>query len=67
MGRDYDAGLIVMVMGALGVIMAYIFYTMNENGVIIDEMITGSVTISDVMAATIIFFILVGLILGVRR
>jgi len=67
MNRDYQAGLIVMICGILGVIVAYILYELDARGILVDELTTGTITAADVMAVTIIVFLLAGLVMGARR
>lgn len=64
MGRndDFRAMMIVFITGCLGVIVAFIEYTMDNRGILLDEVVTGTVTISNLMAGTIILFLLIGAI-----
>jgi hypothetical protein len=65
---DFSAMMIVFKMGCLGVILDFIDYTMYAKGVLLDELVTGTVTISNPMACTIILFLLVGLVqVALRR
>lgn len=48
-----------------GIILAAIFYEMNTRGTLIDELVTGSTTITDLMAVVIIFFMLLAGIVAV--
>lgn len=59
-----DRAVIVIGMTGLGIIMAYILETMNAKGILIDEMVTGSITINDLMMVVIFFFMLTGVIWG---
>jgi hypothetical protein len=65
--RDFDAMMIVVIMGCLGVILAFIEYVLYSRGILRDEIVTGSVTISNLMACTVILFLLVGMVLASLR
>ena len=45
----------------------FINETMNSKGVLIDEMVTGSITINDIMFIVVFFFLLVGIIMGATK
>lgn len=65
--NDINPGIIVMFCGFAGIIVAFIEKVLYDNGTIIDEFITGTITITDLMALTIIIWILVGIIIGVAK
>lgn len=65
--KDLEAGIVIMLCGFAGIIMAAIEYVMYEQGLIIDEFITGSITLPDVMALTIILWIIAGILVGLVR
>ena len=67
MRSDMEAGVVVIGMGSLGVILAFIVGLMNTRGIIFDELITGSITISDLQIAIIILFLLCGMIMGALK
>ena len=48
-----------------GILLSAIFYEMNTRGILIDELVTGSITITDVMALVILCFMLLGGIIAV--
>lgn len=50
--------------GLIGVLLAAILDIMNTRGIIIDEYITGSITIPEVMAITILIWVIIGVILA---
>lgn len=56
-----------MFCGFAGVIFAFIEKALYDNGTIIDEFISGSITITDLMALTIIIWIIIGIIIGVAK
>jgi len=62
--RDFEALLIIAVMGVLGIVNAMIFWTLNSRGILINEFISGTVTITDLMAVTIVFWLVVGVVIA---
>jgi len=64
---DYDSAVTVIGIGSIGIFVAYIFWYLNEEKIWIDQAITESTSISDVMAIIILVFILVGVILAAMR
>jgi len=64
---SYDAAVTTIGMGGIGIFVAYIFWYLNEEKIWIDQAITESTSISDVMAIIILVFILVGVILAAMR
>ena len=67
MDRDLQGVLIAMGVGFVGIILAAIEKILYDSGTIIDEFITGSITIENLMAITIIMFLLIGVILATVR
>ena len=67
MDRDVRAGVTAMFCGFVGVIMAAIEYTLWEEGILLDEFVTGSITIADLMAITIVIWLIIGVIVAVTR
>ena len=67
MDRDVRAGVTAMFCGFVGIILAAIEYTLYIEGILIDEFITGSVTIADLMAITIVIWLIIGVIIAVTR
>jgi len=68
-GRDSskrDAGALALQigLGAAGVIMSDVLYRLNTNGIIVDELITGSITVTDLMVVNCLVWIIMGLIAG---
>jgi len=55
-----DRAIIPVGMTGLGIIMAYILETLHSKGVIVDEMVSGSITINDLMTIIVFFFLFVG-------
>lgn len=64
---DFDTLLIVLLFGVLGIVIAMIFNAMNTAGVVVDEFVTGSVSITDLMAGTIVFFLIIGVVVAALK
>ena len=63
MNDDAETIAIVFSMGGLGIILAYILGELNTKGILIDEMITGSISITDLQTFAILVFLLCALIM----
>lgn len=64
--RTYPA-LAVIGMTSLGIMIAYIIDTLNSRGILVDEIVSGSITVTDLMIVVILVFMLAGVLMGVRR
>ena len=64
---SYDAAVTVIGIGSIGIFVAYIFWYLNENGIWIDQAITASTTIEEIIAIIIVIFLLVGVLLAAMR
>ena len=60
-------GSCVIFGGFAGIVFAFILKALYDGGILIDEFITGSIVISDLMALTVIVWIMVGIIFEVIR
>lgn len=67
MRRTYEAAVTTIGVGAIGIFVAYIFWYLNDNKIWIDQYITASTTIQEVMAIIIVIFLLVGVLLSAMR
>jgi len=56
--------LIVAGTGAVGIVVAMICQALYDRGIIIDELISGSISITDLQFFVVLVFILVGVIIG---
>ena len=65
MDRDVHVGIVTMAIGFMGVLIAAIVNTLNTEGTLVDEFITGSVTITDLMSVIIIIFLVVAVVYAV--
>ena len=51
--------------GFVGILLAAIENILYTSGTLLDEFVTGSIAITDIMAVTIIMFMIVGVMLAV--
>lgn len=65
--RAYDAAITTIGFGAIGIFVAYIFWYLDNEGIWVDQAITASTGIEEIMAIIIIIFLLVGVILAAMR
>jgi len=63
--RDARLALTIIVCALLGVTSAMIVKTMHDQGVIIDEFVTGSITLQDLQFMVFFLWLVVGIIVGV--
>lgn len=64
---SYDAVVTTVGIGSIGIFVAYIFWYLNDKGIWIDQAITASTTIQEIMAIIIVIFLLVGVLLGAMK
>jgi len=67
MKKEFNMMLIVVVCAMLGIISAVIVNLLYTNGIIIDELITNTISINDVMFSIFFAWIVMGIIIGVFR
>ena len=67
MDRDVRLGVQTMALGLAGVIIAAIEYTLYDAGILLDEFVSGTISISDIMAVTIIIWLLIAVIFSVIK
>ena len=67
MRREFTITLTVLVCAILGIVNAMIIKQLYMRGIIIDEMITGTITISDLMFFVFFIWVLIGILLGALR
>ena len=65
--RAYEAAVTTIGIGFIGVLVAYIFYYLNDKEIWVDQMITASTPIQEIMAIIIVIFLLVGVLLAAMR
>ena len=64
---SYDAAVTTIGIGSIGVFVAYIFWYLDNAKIWVDQAITTSTTIEEVMAIIIVIFLLVGVLLAAMR
>lgn len=65
--KDVQAGVTILIGMVAGIICAAMELSLYNDGVWVDEFITGSITIADFMAVTIILWTLIGIVIAVLR
>lgn len=65
--KAYEAAVTTIGIGFIGVLVAYIFWYLNDKGIWVDQMITASTPIQEIMAIIIVIFLLVGVLLAAMR
>lgn len=63
----YEAAVTTIGIGSIGIFVAYIFWYLNDNGIWLDQYVTAGTPIQEIMAITIMIFLLVGVILSAMR
>jgi len=61
---DFDTLVIVLVCGVIGIVNAMIFNTLNDRGVIINELLVGTISITDLMIIVILVWLMLGIIIA---
>ena len=59
-----EAFIIPLVMGVIGIVMAMILKTLYDDGIIIDEAISGTITITDLMAVVVVIWLVGGIFIA---
>lgn len=62
--NDMEAFIIPLVMGVIGIIMAMILKTLYDDGIIIDEAIAGTITITDLMTIVVVIWLIGGILIA---
>jgi len=65
--RNTSTGRLFLLTAIVGVLFASLFYELNADSIWIDEIITASFTITDFQIIIILFFILLGFIIGLIK
>ena len=61
---DFETLIIPLIFGVLGICNAMILWNLWHEGIIIDEMITGTITINDLMTIVVVLWFIVGVVLA---
>jgi len=64
LGRSFMAAATPIITGTIGVIFAMILKVLYDRGIIIDEVISDTITLSDLMLATILVFFVFGVVIA---
>ena len=64
MGDSVRYFAIVFICGCIGIALALILYILNAQGIVVDEYISGSITIENLMAVTILIWTMIGVVLS---
>lgn len=64
---ETTSGRLILVTGLTGVFFASLFFELNIDNIWIDELITASFTILDLQIITVLFFLLLGILLGLIK
>jgi len=64
MGSNERAFAITLLCGIIGVIIAIIIQMLNTQGIIIDEFLTGTITLRELQAIIIILWLLMGVVVS---
>lgn len=64
---ETTSGRLLLITGLEGVFFASLFYELNNDGIWIDEIITASFTITDLQIITVLFFLLLGIMIGLIK
>lgn len=65
--RAYEAAVTTIGVGTIGIFIAYIVWYLNDTGIWVDQYITAGAPIQELMAAIMIVFLLVGVLLAAMR
>ena len=65
--KTYDGAVTTIGIGSIGIFVAYIMWYLNENEIWVDQVISASTSIQDVMAIIIMIFLLVGVLISAMR
>lgn len=60
--EDFQWVLIILVCGVIGVVFAMFMGVLNDNGILIDEFVTGTASLNDLQAFTIGLSLVVGVV-----
>ncbi len=65
--KTYEAAMTTIGVGTIGIFIAYIFWYLNDNSIWVDQYITLTTPIEEVMAVIIVIFLLVGVLIAAMR
>lgn len=65
--KAYEAAITTVGMGALGIMVAYIMWYLDDKGIWLDQYITVGAPIQEIMAIIILIFLVVGVLIAAMR
>ena len=65
--RNTSTGRLFLLTAIVGVLFASLFYELNADSIWIDEIVTATFTITDFQIIIILFFVLIGFIIGLIK
>ena len=65
--KDFETLIIIVVFAVIGIIMSMFLKTLYDRGIIIDEFVSETITITEIMAIVIILFLVVGVIVAATK
>ena len=65
--RSYEAAVVTIGLGSMGIFMAYIVWYLNDNSIWVDQYITSNTPIQEIMAIIVVIFTLVGVLIAAMR
>lgn len=67
MRQDFKRGLIVLVFGIMGMTLAQILRVAHDAGRVVDEYVSGSITLTDMMAIPFFACFIIGIIVAYKQ
>jgi len=64
---DTTTARLLLITGLEGVFFASLFFELNNDSIWIDEIVTASFTIGDLQLITVLFFLLLGILIGLIK
>ena len=61
---DFETLIIPLIFGILGICNAMILKVLYDEGIIINEIITGTISLSDLMTIVVVLWFIVGVVLA---
>ena len=65
--RAYEAAVVTIGLGSMGIFIAYIVWYLNDNSIWVDQYITANTPIQEIMAIIVVIFTLVGVLIAAMR
>ena len=64
---ETSSARLFLITSVTGIFFASLFYELNNDGIWIDEIVTATFTITELQIITVLFFILLGLLIGLIK